>query len=260
VQTIANAADVLIAREQTRTTGERITVAWPHLDLETAYAIQDETLRRRVSRGERLAGIKLGLTSEAKQRQMGISSPVVAWLTDQMRLPTDEPLGLGEFIHPRIEPEIAFVMASALKGPGVTAEQALEAVGTVHSAAEVIDSRFAGFNFTLPDVVADNASAAGFMLSESGRPPEEVDLAIEPVTVERDGVVTDTAIGAAVMGHPALALAFAANQLATRGLHITSGRIVLTGGLTDAVPMAPGNTIVFSFGSLDSIAVEVRMQ
>src|SRR5229473_7945971 len=152
------AASVLLEAEESRTDRGPITDEWPELDLETAYAVQDETLRRRLDRGERLIGVKLGLTSRAKQRRMNIASPLTAWLTDAMVLPAGDPVPQDRLIHPRAEPEIVFVMRDRLAGPGVTAATALAAVGSVHGGVEVIDSRYRDFRFTLPDVVADNVN------------------------------------------------------------------------------------------------------
>src|SRR5690606_15416763 len=114
-------------------------------------------------------------------------------------------------------PEIAFVMGESLRGPGITREQALAAVRSVHAGFEVIDSRYRDFSFALPDVVADNASASVFVISEHSVPPEQLDLVAERCDLGIDGRVVDTATGEAVQGHPAEALALAANDLAARG-------------------------------------------
>ncbi len=131
--------------------------------------MQDETLRRRLDRGERLVGVKLGLTSRAKQQRMGMAAPLTAWLTDAMVLPAGAAVPRDRLIHPRAEPEIVFVMRDRLAGPGVTAATALAAVGAVYGGVEVIDSRYRDFRFTLPDVVADNASSGCFVTGPVGR-------------------------------------------------------------------------------------------
>jgi 2-oxo-3-hexenedioate decarboxylase len=251
--TIQRAAAALLEREDTRVTGEPLTGEWPDLDLATAYAIQDETLRLRQARGETLIGVKLGLTSRAKQRRMNVNSPLTAWLTDAMVLPAGEPAPLDHFIHPRVEPEILFVLGRALSGPGVTAATALHAVDLVMGAVEIIDSRYTDFRFTLPDVVADNASSGAFVTGPIARSAVGVDLALEACALEVDGQVVDTATGAAVQGHPAQALAFAANDLGRRGHSLRAGWIVLTGGMTDAVPLQKDTTVAAGFGSLGRV-------
>jgi 2-oxo-3-hexenedioate decarboxylase len=251
--TVDRAATALLDCEQARADREPITDEWPDLDLRTAYEIQDETLRRRLARGEHLVGVKLGLTSRAKQQRMNVASPLVAWLTDAMVLPAGDPVPQDKLIHPRVEPEIVFVMRERLAGPGVTAAQALGAVDRVYAGAEVIDSRYRDFRFTLPDVVADNASSGAFVLGPVALRPEQLDLTLEAVLVEADGRVVDSATGAAVQGNPAEALALAANDLAQRGLAIEAGQLVLTGGMTDAVFVPPGARVCFHFTNLGSI-------
>jgi 2-oxo-3-hexenedioate decarboxylase len=250
---VDRAATELLDREATHRDGGRITTEWPELDLATAYQIQDAWLRKKVSGGETLVGVKLGLTSRAKQLRMGITSPLTAWLTDAMMLPAGEPLQLDTLIHPRVEPEIVFVMANRLAGPGVNVGTALAAVGSVHAGFEVIDSRYTDFSFALPDVVADNASSSRFVVAGNAISPVGLDLALEACLLSVDGEVVDTATGAAVQGHPAEALALAANALAARGLVIEAGWVVLTGGLTDAVFIKPGQEISAEFTHLGSL-------
>ncbi|CAN5819067.1 fumarylacetoacetate hydrolase family protein [soil metagenome] len=252
---VDRAATELLDAQDTPAARGPLSDDWQDLDLRTAYAIQDETLCRRVERGEHVVGIKLGLTSRAKQQRMGISSPLVAWLTDAMTLPAGAPVPGDELIHPRAEPELVFVMKERLAGPGVTALRAMSAVGRVHAGIEIIDSRYRDFRFTLPDVVADNASSARYSTGSIGLAPEQLDLALEACLVEVDGVIVDSATGSAVQGHPAEALALAANTLAERGLAIEPGWIVFTGGMTDAVPVGPGTAVRVHFSHLGSLVV-----
>jgi 2-oxo-3-hexenedioate decarboxylase len=256
-RTIARVAQELIDREDDRRDGGKVTEQFPGLDLETAYDVQRALIARRVETGAVVVGVKLGLTSRAKQVRMGVDSPLTAVLTDSMVVQTGVPLDASSLIHPRVEPEIVFVMGSRLEGPGVTAATALAAVGSVHPGVEVIDSRFTDFRFDLPDVVADNASSARFLIGPDGVAPEGLDLWLEAVALSRNGEVVDTATGAAVQGHPAEALALAANALATRGEFIEAGAIVLTGGMTDAIPVAPGDDITVRFTHLGSLTLSI---
>ena len=250
---VRRAAAVLLDCADGRTERGPVTAEWPELDLRTAYAVQDEGLRIRRARGERVVGVKLGLTSRAKQQRMGVDTPLTAWLTDAMALPAGEPVEISRFIHPRAEPEIVLVLGQRLQGPGVTAAQAMAAVHSVYGGAEIIDSRFRDFKFTLPDVVADNASSAAFVTGPVGLPPQSLDLAMEAVLVEAGGAIVDSATGAAVQGHPAEALALAVNDLGRRGVALEAGWIVLTGGMTDAVPLARGGCVAMHFTSLGSV-------
>ncbi|WP_181772215.1 2-keto-4-pentenoate hydratase [Amycolatopsis pittospori] len=246
---VREAAEALLSGEER----EPLTDAWPALDVHTAYAIQDEALRLRQERGETVIGVKLGLTSRAKQRRMGIDSPLLAWLTDAMVLPAGVPV--PELIHPRAEPELVFVMGRRLSGPGVTAATALAAVDRVYGGVEVIDSRYRDYRFELPDAVADNGSSAYFTLGPIGAEPSSLDLSLEAALLEVDGAIVDTATGAAVQGHPAEALALAANALGARGLALEPGWIVLTGGMTDAVDLRPGSRVAAHFSHLGSITL-----
>ncbi|WP_328612783.1 fumarylacetoacetate hydrolase family protein [Amycolatopsis sp. NBC_00355] len=247
---VREAAAALLATESER---PPLSQDWPDLDVDTAYAIQDEALRQRRARGETLIGVKLGLTSRAKQQRMGIDAPLLAWLTDAMVLPAGVPV--PSLIHPRAEPELVFVLGRRLSGPGVTAATALAAVDRVYGGMEIIDSRYTDYRFTLPDAVADNGSSAYFALGPVGVPPASLDLSLEAALLEVDGQIVDTATGAAVQGHPAEALALAANTLATRGLALEPGWLVLTGGMTDAVPLNPGSRVAAHFSHLGSVTL-----
>lgn len=248
-------ADVLLEAERSATARTSIATEWPELDVETAYRVQDRALQRRRDRGETTVGVKLGLTSKAKQAQMNVDEPSVAWLTDAMELAGGSPIPHGSLIHPRAEPEIVFVMRERLRGPGVTAATALSAVGSVICGLEIIDSRFAGYGFTLPDGIADNNSSGAFATGPVARSVDGMDLALEGCLLEVDGAVVDSAAGASVLGHPAEALAFAANQLGRRGHAIEPGWLVFTGGMTNAVPVEPGARIAAHFTSLGSIVL-----
>jgi 2-oxo-3-hexenedioate decarboxylase len=186
---------------------------------------------------------------------MNVDSPLTGWLTDAMVLPTGVAVPQSELIHPRAEPEIAFVLGRPLAGPGVTAATAMEAVDRVYGGLEIIDSRYRDFRFTLPDVVADNASSARFVLGSVGVSPEGLDLELEAVLLEVDGAIVDSATGAAVQGHPAEALALAANDLGRRGLRLEAGWVILTGGMTDAVHVRPGSKVAAHFTNLGSVTV-----
>ena len=160
-------ADALIVAERERKAISPFTDAAPGLDAETAYRAQRMLVQHRLDAGERIIGAKLGLTSRAKQEAMGVHEPLYGWLTSGMVLPYGEPLPLAEFIHPRVEPEIAFLIGRELEPP-VTITGVLDATEAVFAAAEVLDSRYEDFRFRLPDVIADNASGSRIVL---GRGP-----------------------------------------------------------------------------------------
>jgi 2-oxo-3-hexenedioate decarboxylase len=205
------------------------------LTVETAYAIQHALIARRTGRGERLAGVKLGFTSRAKMAQMGVGEVIVGQLTDAMCLADGSAISLARFIHPRAEPEIAFRMARDL-GPGNHGDIEIEScVDAVAPALEIIDSRYRDFRFTLPDVVADNASAAGFVIG----PWSAIDAEIgsREVHLVVGGTVVQTGSTAAILGHPLRALQELAALAPRYGLQLRAGQVVLAGAATPAVPL-----------------------
>lgn len=250
---IEAAAERLAVAARDRAPVPRLTLEQPDLDLEDAYRIQAEGCARRVAAGERVIGAKLGLTARAKQEQMKVAEPVYGRLLSGGLQPSADPIVVSDLIHPRVEPEIVLVMGSELRGPGVTAAEVLAATRAVCCGLEVIDSRYADFSFTAPDVVADNTSAARIVLGPTMVDPAGLDLALIGLLLEVDGATVATAAGAATMGHPAEAVAMLANWLGERNESIEAGWIVFSGGLTAAVPLGPGSTVTATFGHLGSV-------
>lgn len=252
---VAHWSEVLTAATREARPITPITDTQPDLSLDQAYAIQDAVLERKTAEGEHILGAKLGLTSAAKQAQMGVDEPVFAWLTDAMALGGDRPVRLDELIQPRVEPEIVFLIGEDLPGPGVTAHDVLAATAAVCCGLEIIDSRYEAFRFTLPDVVADNASAARFVLGTTRVQPDAVDLGLVGVLLEVGPDIVETAAGAACLGHPAYAVATLANWLGRRGEKLRAGWIVLSGGLTNAVSLTADAPVTATFGHLGSVSV-----
>ncbi|HET9559694.1 MAG TPA: fumarylacetoacetate hydrolase family protein, partial [Actinomycetota bacterium] len=197
-------------------------------------------------------------TSRAKQAQMGVAEPLYGELTDAMLLDVGEPLDTGRLIQPRVEPEIAFLLGTDLAGERVGAAQVLAATAAVAPAIEVIDSRYAGYAFTLPDVVADNASAARLVLGGVRQAVDGIDLRLVGCVLELGGQVRATAAGAASLGHPAAAVAWLVRALHRRGRGLAAGDVVLSGGLTEAVPVGPGDVVVARLGRLGTVELAVR--
>lgn len=162
-------ADALIVAERERKPIAPFTDAAPGLDAETGYRAQRMIVEHRLDGGERVIGAKLGLTSRACQKAMDVHEPLYGWMTSAMAVPHGEPLPLDALIHPRVEPEIAFLIAKELEPPA-TVTSVLEATEAVFAAIDVLDSRYEDFRFRLPDVIADNASAGRIVLGPRARP------------------------------------------------------------------------------------------
>jgi len=235
---------------------EPLTDTWPDLDERTAYAIQKRlVVAAAAEESTRIAGIKLGLTSVAKQKQMNVDQPIYGLLLASRMVHEGEGLAIASLIHPKAEPEIAIVTSRDLQGPGVTADQARDAIESACCAMEIIDSRYKDFRFTYTDVIADNTSAARYTISPFRMPAKGLDLRTLGVVFEKNGEVVSTAAGAAILGDPAAGLAWLANKLAEHGESIPAGTVVMTGALTDAVSIAPGDVMRVSVAQLGSLTL-----
>ena len=233
----------------------KITDAHPDMDFDDAYAIQYAIREAKLARGQKLAGLKMGLTSHAKMTQMGVETPIYGFLMDYMARGDGEEIRIDELIHPKVEPEIAFVTKTDLHGPGCHIGDVLAATDFVVPAMEVIDSRYRDFKFDLKSVIADNTSSSRFVAGGQARDPRELDLRTLGVVLEKNGEVIATGAGAAVLGHPANSVAMLANMLGTRGEHIPAGTFIMTGAGTEAVAVAKGDTVTARFQELGSVSV-----
>jgi 2-oxo-3-hexenedioate decarboxylase len=233
----------------------KITDDHPGMDWEDAYAVQDLILRRKLARGARLVGLKCGLTSHAKMKQMGIEEPVFGFLVDEFAVPEGAALRCAELIHPKVEPEIAFVLKHELRGPGCHVGAVLAATDFVLPGIEVIDSRYRDFKFDLKSVIADNTSAARFVVGGRACAVQKADLRTCGVVMEKNGQPVALGAGAAVLGHPAAAVAALANHLGRRGQSIPAGSVVLSGGVTEAVSVGPGDHVALRVQGMGQVSL-----
>jgi 2-keto-4-pentenoate hydratase len=228
-----------------------LSTTYPGATVADAYRIQQEQVRAWTGAGDLVRGHKIGLVSAAIQRQMGVHEPDYGHLTASMFHPEDRPVALSGFIQPRIEPEIAFVLGAPLRGPGVTVADAVAAVDHLLPALEIVDSRIEDWKITIVDTIADNASSGAAIL---GRPPVPgVDPGAVACALTRNGAVVETGTGAAVLGTPYNALAWLANRLGALGVALEPGQVVLSGSLTRAVPIAPGDVVTADFPGLGRV-------
>ena len=225
------------------------------MPLADAYAIQRLSIQRRASRGERRVGVKMGFTSRAKMAQMGVSDLIWGRLCSDMRIEEGSTVSLARFVHPRAEPELAFILNKPLAGE-VSAAEALACVEAVAPAIEVIDSRYRDFRFSLPDVIADNASSSGFVVG-AWRDPRE-DFGNLGLTMSIDGRVVQVGSTAAILGHPLRSLVAAARLSAAAGEPLRPGWIVMAGAATPAEALRPGQYVSVEVERLGSAGFHVQ--
>ena len=236
--------------------GAKLTDRHPELSVNDAYAVEERGMALRFARGEKRVGYKMGLTSQAKREQMGLHSPVYGELTDRMEVRGGTYRLVGQ-IHPKIEPEIAFLMRDELSGE-VTREQVLDACSGVCAAMEILDSRYVGFKyFSLPDVIADNSSSSQFVLGAEVVTPRALDLANLEMVMSVDGQPAERALSSAISGDPVVSVVQLCALLAERGLALPAGSVVLAGAATTAVQLAVGMRVVLAVQGLGTVCVDV---
>jgi 2-oxo-3-hexenedioate decarboxylase len=231
----------------------KITDDYPDMSYEDAFDIQWEIRRRKEARGNKIVGLKMGLTSWAKMKQMNVENPCYGFLADYFSCPDGSVIDTSKLIHPKVEAEIAFVTKKPLKGPGCHIGDVLAATDFIIPAVEVIDSRYRDFKFDIKSVIADNSSSTRFITGGQMALPQDVDMRTLGVVLEKNGEVVELGAGAAVLGHPAASVAMLANMFAERGEEIPAGTFIMTGGITAAVAVEAGDSINVRYQGLGSI-------
>jgi 2-keto-4-pentenoate hydratase len=249
----AEAVDALLAAYRTGNPVEPLIETYPDITLDDSYAIQVAQIRRRLDAGAVIKGHKVGLTSAAMQRQLGVDQPDYGHLLDDMFSLEHLPIPTGVFLQPRVEPEVAFVLKRPLRGPGVTVAEAIAAVDFVLPALEIIDSRIRDWKIGLLDTIADNASSGGVVLGSSPAPVDALDLRRMGCLLYRNAEVVGTGAGGAVLGSPLTSLVWLANTVGARGVVLEAGHVVLPGSITASVAVEPGDSFTAAFAGLGSV-------
>jgi len=250
---ITKAAEHLLGAYDTGVPVEPIITGFPDADLTDAYRIQQEQVRRWVEAGDQIKGHKVGLSSQAMQRQMGVHQPDYGHLLANMFHAEHLSLDATGYLQPRIEPEIAFVLGRPLSGPGVTAADAMRAVEFVVPALEIVDSRIADWRISIVDTIADNASSGGVVLGSKPTRITDVDLRTAGSSFHINGELRATGAGGAVLGSPLNALVWLANTVGPLGITLEPGHVVLPGSMTRAEPVELGDSVVSDMGELGSV-------
>ncbi len=246
-------ADLLLGAYSSRQPVEPLTETYEGLTLEDAYEIQLIQIRRRLAAGAQVKGHKVGLTSAAMQRQLGVGQPDYGHLLDDMFWLENEPIPVQRFLQPRVEPEMAFVLAKPLRGPGVTVAEAIAAVGFVLPALELIDSRIRDWKIGLLDTIADNASSGGVVLGSTPVVLAGVDLRLGGCNLHKNGELAATGAGGAVLGSPLTSLVWLANTVGARGVVLDAGHVILPGSVTASIPVGAGDSVTATFAGLGSV-------
>ena len=259
---IRDAAVRLRDAAKTRTPMRQLSLQYPDMDFDDAYAIQRAWGEIRYAEGRKLLGRKIGLTSRAMQQSVNITEPDHGLLLDDMFFEDGSTIALDQFIGVRIEVELAFVLGSNLRGPGCTIFDVLRATEYVTPALEILDSRIqmsdpeTGHQRTIVDTVSDNAADAGIITGGRVVRPHDVDLRWVSALLYRNGIIEESGVAAAVLNHPANGVAWLANKLALHDVELEAGQIILAGSFTRPVWARAGDTFQADYGPMGSISCQ----
>ncbi|WP_423410543.1 2-keto-4-pentenoate hydratase [Heyndrickxia sp. MSNUG] len=248
-------ADTLMEAERSKQAVPPLTQQYTELNVTDAYNVQLEVLKRKLSEGRTVIGKKVGLTSVAMQKMLGVDEPDYGHLLDDMKVENGAKVKVRDLLSPKIEAEIGFVLAEDLKGPNVTFLDVLMATKYVVPTLEIIDSRIADWKIGLVDTVADNGSSAMVVVGDEMAEIDGLDLRSVGMILSKNGEMVATGSGAAALGHPAHAIAWLANKLHEFGISLKAGELILPGALSAAIAVEKGDTITAQFGQVGSVSV-----
>jgi 2-oxopent-4-enoate/cis-2-oxohex-4-enoate hydratase len=254
-QQITQLGDELYAALTAGKTVSPLTSRGFDITIEDAYHIQQRMLARRIEKGEKVVGKKIGVTSKAVMNMLGVGQPDFGYLLDGMVYNEGESIPMDSLIQPKAEGEIAFLMNKDLMGPGLTAADILAATEGVMACFEIVDSRIQDWKIKIQDTVADNASCGVFVLGDKLVDPKKVDLALCGMVLEKNGEIVVTGAGAATMASPVNAMVWLANTLGRLGIGLNAGDIVLSGALGAMVPVQAGDSLRCTIGGIGGCSV-----
>lgn len=263
-QLAAAEATRLDAAERSATQMRQTTEERPELTIDDAYAIQAAWKDLRLARGEQMVGHKIGLTSRAMQAAMNITTPDSGFLTDAMVFEPDSELDAATFCDPKLEIELAFVLAEDLAGLDLSVDDVLDATDHVTPSVELIAARSfrrdpeTGRTRTVIDTIADNAANAGIVNGGRAVGPREVDLRWVSALGYRNGIVEETGVAAGVLDHPANGIVWLARRYAEQGLTLEKGQTILAGSFTRPIDVRAGDHFRFDYGELGSFELSFR--
>lgn len=245
----------LLEANQTKVQTTRPSALFPEIEFEDAYSISAEVAKKQQAAGAKLIGYKVGLTSVAMRRSSKIDEPDYGYLYEHFMVPDGGKVAHADYCLPRVEPELAFLLAEPLKGPGVTLLDVMRATEYIMPSIEIIDTRVDEPR-KIYDTIADNGAGAGIILGGQPIQPNDVDLRMVPGILYRNADIEETGLACAVMNHPANGIAWLANKLAELDISLKAGDIMLSGSFTRPVWAQVGDTIRADFGDLGSVSVQ----
>lgn len=258
-QDIEKLGDELFEALGDRRTVAPLTERFDAITVDDAYRISLRILKRRLARGETVVGKKIGVTSEAVQKMLGVYQPDFGFLTDAMAVSDGSAICADDpFIQPRAEGEIAFRLKHGLKGPGVDAAAVAAATDVVFACIEIVDSRIRDWNIRIQDTVADNASCGAFVLGSHGCPLDGLDIDTITGAFEKNGMHLATGRGDNVAGSPLASVAWLANTLGRYDMALHAGEIILSGSLVPLEPVAAGDHFYFTLNGVGPCDVRFR--
>lgn len=235
---------------------DTISTENPDMTVEDAYNIQLENVARKVAEGEKIIGMKVGLTSKGMQNLLRVNEPDYGHLTDKMLLLEGAICPMKELIQPKVEGELAFCLKKSLRGPGITIADVYNATDWVVPAIEIVDSRIKDWKIKLQDTISDNGSSGKFVLGSKMTSIENIDMRLIGMNLEKNGVLVSSGTGAEVLGNPAAAVAWLVNKLSQFNIELKEGSIVLSGAITAAEVVQPGDNFTVSFQGMGNLTVK----
>ncbi len=246
------AADLAEA-ERSRVPIDPLTDGNPGIDVVDAYEIQLLNIRQRVAEGARVVGHKVGLSSEAMQKMMNVDEPDYGHLLADMEVFQDVPVKTSDYLYPRVEVEVAFILAEDLPGAGCTEDDVLAATAAFAPSIELIDTRIKNWQIKLCDTIADNASSAGWILGPERVSPKDIDIQAIDAVLKCNGEVVAEGRSDAVLGNPVTAVAWLARKVDSFGVRLKAGDVVLPGACMRAIDARPGDSFLAEFAGLGSV-------
>ena len=245
--------------EKTRKPMRAFSMKYPGMTIEDGYAVQDAWVRLKLAEGRKVIGRKVGLTSRAMQQAMNINEPDFGTLLDDMLFENGATICASDFIDPRIEVEITFVLKEDLFGENLNVEDVLAATDYVVPSLELIAARShrvdpeTGYTRKVYDTISDNAANAGIIVGETRLKPNEIDLRWAGAILYRNGIVEETGLGAGILDHPARGLIWLAKRFAPHGIKLDAGQYIMSGSFTRPIIARAGDHFKADFGTLGTV-------